>query len=64
MMEHGPQLTDHLTDPDWITRLVYLSCIFERLNGLHMSLQGENTSILSLNDKIHTFKRKVRCWTA
>ncbi len=64
LMEPGPQLTDHLTDPDWIKRLAYSSCIFERLNGLNMSSQSENTSILSLYDKIHAFKRKVERWTA
>lgn len=64
LMEHASQLADHLTDPDWLTRLAYLSCIFDRLNGLNMSLQGENTSIMSLNDKICAFKRKVDRWTA
>ncbi len=28
-----------------------------------MSLQGENTNIMSLNDKIHAFKRKLERWT-
>ncbi|KAI4812980.1 hypothetical protein KUCAC02_024336 [Chaenocephalus aceratus] len=65
LMEHGSQLADHLTDPDWLTRLAYLSCIFDRLNGLNLSLQGENTSIMSLNDNICAFKRKVESrWTA
>ena len=57
------ELADHLTDPDWLTRLAYLSCIFDRLNGLNMSL-CENTSIMLLNDKIRAFKRKVDRWTA
>ena len=34
LMEHGSHLANHLTDPDWLTRLEYLSCIFDRLNGL------------------------------
>ncbi len=63
LMEHGSQLADHLTDPDWLTRLAYLACIFEKLNGLNMSLQGENTNIMLLNDKIHAFKRKLERWT-
>lgn len=63
LMEHESQLADHLTDPDWLTRLAYLSCIFEKLNGLNMSLQGENTSIMSLNDKIQAFTRKLERWT-
>ena len=40
LMEHGSQLADHLTV------CLYLSCIFECLNGLNLSLQGENTSIM------------------
>uniref|UniRef100_A0A3P8SK73 HAT C-terminal dimerisation domain-containing protein n=1 Tax=Amphiprion percula TaxID=161767 RepID=A0A3P8SK73_AMPPE len=52
LMEHDSQFADHLTDPDWLTRLAYLSCIFNKLNGLDMLLQGENTSIMTLNDKI------------
>lgn len=62
LMKQGSQLVDHLTDPNWLTRLAYLSCIFARLNGLNI-LQGENTSYLSLNVKIHAFKRKVDRWT-
>lgn len=55
-------LAEHLTDPGWVTKLAYLSSIFEKLNGLNMSLQGENTSILSLNDKVQAFVRKVKRW--
>ncbi|GAA6081481.1 SCAN domain-containing protein 3-like, partial [Tachysurus ichikawai] len=29
-------LAKHLSDPDWVTRLAYLSCIFEKLNGLNV----------------------------
>ena len=64
LMEHGTQLADHLTDPAWLTRLAYLSCIFEKLNGLNLGLQDENTIILSMNDKICAFKRKLKRWSA
>ena len=64
LMEHGSQLADHLTDPDWLTRLAYPSCIFDRLNGHNLSLQGENTTIMSMSDKIRTFKRKADLWPA
>ncbi|CAL9702155.1 unnamed protein product [Knipowitschia caucasica] len=57
-------LAEHLTDPGWISKLAYLSSIFEKLNGLNMSLQGENTTILSLNDKIEAFVRKIERWIA
>lgn len=55
-------LAEHLTDPGWVTKLAYLSSIFEKLNVLNMSLQGENTSILTLNDKVQAFVRKVERW--
>uniref|UniRef100_A0A8C1YEQ7 Uncharacterized protein n=1 Tax=Cyprinus carpio TaxID=7962 RepID=A0A8C1YEQ7_CYPCA len=55
-------LADHLSDADWVTRLAYLSCIFEKLNGLNVSLQGENTNILYLNDKVQAFARKLVRW--
>ncbi|KAK2845986.1 hypothetical protein Q7C36_010840 [Tachysurus vachellii] len=55
-------LAEHLSDPDWVTRLAYLSCIFEKLNGLNVSLQGENTNILYLNDKVQVFARNLVHW--
>uniref|UniRef100_A0A3Q1G3T1 HAT C-terminal dimerisation domain-containing protein n=1 Tax=Acanthochromis polyacanthus TaxID=80966 RepID=A0A3Q1G3T1_9TELE len=55
-------LAEHLSDPDWVARLVYLSSVFGKLNGLNMSLQGENTSILTLNDKVQAFVRKLERW--
>ncbi|XP_073667603.1 SCAN domain-containing protein 3-like [Paramisgurnus dabryanus] len=55
-------LAEHLSNPDWVTRLAYLSCIFEKLNGLNLSLQGENTNILYLNDKVQAFARKLVRW--
>lgn len=64
LTEQGSPLAEHLTNPDWLTRLLYLSCIFGKLNGLNMSLQGENTSIMSLNDKIQAFTRKLERWRA
>lgn len=43
----------------WVCKLCYLSDIFEKLNELNMSLQGENTNILILYDKIHAFIKKI-----
>lgn len=41
----------HLTDPDWLSELAYLACIFESLNKLNLSIQGPNTNILTMNEK-------------
>ena len=65
LMEHGTQLADHFTDPAWLTRLAYLSCTFEKLNGVNLALtKGQNTSILSMNDEICAFKTKLERWSA
>ena len=40
LMDRKHKLASNLTDPDWIVKLLYLSCIFEKLNSLNLSLQG------------------------
>ena len=62
LIKSESQLADYLTDPDWLASLAYLSCIFERLNLLNLSLQGPNTNILILSDKIDAFTRKLERW--
>ena len=44
------------------SKLAYLCDIFEKLNQLNMSLQGRDTHILQLYDKLTAFKRKLRLW--
>lgn len=55
---------ESLTDPTFLTNLAYLADIFDRLNGLNMSLQGPNTNIMSLADKVIGFVKKMERWTA
>ena len=40
LMDRKHELASNLTDSDWIVKLLYLSCIFEKLNSLNLSLQG------------------------
>ena len=42
LMDGKYELAAKLTDPNWIVKLLYFSCIFEKLNGLNLSLQGES----------------------
>lgn len=46
----------------WLCSLYYLADIFERLNELNSALQGENTNILNLYDKIQGFIKKIEIW--
>lgn len=55
---------ESLTDPTFLTNLAYLADIFDRLNGLNMSMQGPNTNIMSLADKVIGFVKKMERWTA
>ena len=57
LMDKKNELAAKFTDPDWIVKLLYLSCIFEKLNGLNLSLQGESMNILRANNKIEAFKK-------
>ena len=55
-------LADYLTDPKWVASLAYLASIFDKLNSLNLSLQGPNTNVLILSDKVTAFKRKLERW--
>jgi len=46
-------------DGDFIIKLTYLCDIFEKLNSLNTSLQGKETYILKLYDKIVDFIKKI-----
>ena len=59
-MHRKHELASNLTDTDWIVKLLYLSRIFEKLNGLNLSLQGKSMNILTANNKIKAFKKKLQ----
>ena len=62
LMERRHELASNLTNPDWLTKLLYLSCAFEKINGLNLSLQGESVDILTACNKIKGFKKKIQHW--
>ena len=43
-------------DEDWLSRLCYLSDIFERMNVLNPSLQGRDSNIFVYCDKLSAFQ--------
>ncbi|XP_023211413.1 zinc finger BED domain-containing protein 5-like, partial [Centruroides sculpturatus] len=49
-------------DTDFLIKLAYLCDIFEKLNVLNKSLQGNETHIMQLADKIAAFKKKLLLW--
>lgn len=49
-------------DSIFLSKLAYLCDIFKKLNLLNLSLQGNETHILELKDKIAAFQRKLALW--
>ena len=60
--ERRHELATNLTNPDWLTKLLYLSCVFDKINGLNLSLQGKTVDILTAYHKIKAFKKKKQHW--
>ena len=52
----------HLRNDLWLSRLEYLTEIFEQLNRLKSSMQGRNENILTSTDKLITFTKKITLW--
>ncbi|XP_047480177.1 SCAN domain-containing protein 3-like [Penaeus chinensis] len=46
----------------WVAQVAYLTDIFSKLNELNMSLQGKDTNILNLYDKVAGFQKKLGLW--
>lgn len=60
--EEGNELASKFSDEDFLMKLAYLSDIFEKLNGLNLQLQGNNTHLPHLADRIQSFTRKLDMW--
>uniref|UniRef100_K7FW51 DUF4371 domain-containing protein n=1 Tax=Pelodiscus sinensis TaxID=13735 RepID=K7FW51_PELSI len=50
------ELVQYFQDELWICRLADLCDIFDKINNLNLQLQGFNTNILILHDKVQAFK--------
>ncbi len=57
-----PLLTTLFEDNNWIAKLAYLADIFTKLNELNLSLQGRDTTILKLYDRVGGFLKKAELW--
>ncbi|XP_025425345.1 zinc finger BED domain-containing protein 5-like [Sipha flava] len=50
------EYSDYLSDEFWCSKLAYLADIFEHLNQLNLSMQGENQNLLISTDKMAALK--------
>ena len=60
LKEENHALATTFEDEIFLTELVYLCVFFEKLNQLDILLQGKDTHLLQLHDKIAAFKRKIQ----
>ncbi|ROL43768.1 SCAN domain-containing protein 3 [Anabarilius grahami] len=51
-----------LENTDWVARLAYLADFFSKLNNLNLTLQGKDTHILNMYDKVCGFMKKIKLW--
>uniref|UniRef100_A0A8C7ZJR2 Uncharacterized protein n=1 Tax=Oryzias sinensis TaxID=183150 RepID=A0A8C7ZJR2_9TELE len=56
-------LAHHYTNATFIAKLAYLSDISSLLNQLNISLQGRNSNIFFVADKVQAFQRKLSLWS-
>lgn len=61
LTEKNSDMKNLLCDGEWLSKLAYLTDIFDRLNTLNMSLQGANTTPFTANDKINSKKLVLLC---
>ena len=62
LSESNSDLVKYFQDKNWLYKICYLSDIFEKLNDLNLSLQGENSNVFTLIFKIEAFMKKISIW--
>ena len=62
LSESNSNLLKDFQDKNWLCKLCYLSDIFEKLNDLNLSLQGQNSNVFILISKIEAFVKKITIW--
>ena len=60
--ENLDRFCKYLKNDLWMSKIEYLSEIFEHLNSLNSNMQGRNENILTATDKLVTFKKKIAIW--
>ena len=62
LQDQRSPLAEHYIDDYICAKLAYLSDIFDQLNQLSKSMQGRNSSVFLVADKIEGFKKKISLW--
>ncbi|KAE8287193.1 Zinc finger BED domain-containing protein 5 Transposon-derived Buster1 transposase-like protein [Larimichthys crocea] len=60
--EEENELAHKFNNNKFLMKLAYLSDMFQKLNELNLQMQGSNTHLPHLADKITSFTRKLEMW--
>jgi hypothetical protein len=60
--EENQEIAEYFRSETSLLKLAYLSDIFEKFNLLNTSMQGYDTNILIVSDKVNAFVRKLGLW--
>uniref|UniRef100_A0A8C7WUB4 Zinc finger BED domain-containing protein 5 n=1 Tax=Oryzias sinensis TaxID=183150 RepID=A0A8C7WUB4_9TELE len=61
-LEEENELAHKFNNNKFLMKLLYLSDMFQKLNELNLQMQGSNTHLPHLADKITSFTRKLEMW--
>ncbi|KAL4125849.1 hypothetical protein QTP88_010089 [Uroleucon formosanum] len=62
LREIKPDLSAPLSNEKWMCLASYLADVFDKVNELNVSLQGQSTNILVLTSKLQAFNKKLSSW--
>jgi hypothetical protein len=62
LIQKNHDMANYFCDESWMLKLCYMADVFDKLNELNLSLQGENVNILNLYGKINGFVKKIQIW--
>ena len=60
----SPDLTALFDNSLWLLQFAYLVDIFNKLNELNLALQGVNSCVMQLHQKVKSFLKKIDFWQA
>lgn len=62
LTEYKSPFATMFEDTKWLAQLAYLPDVFSKLNDLNLTLQGKDSNVLHLLDKVNAFMKKTEIW--
>jgi hypothetical protein len=62
--EENEEIAEYFRSEAFLLKLAYLSDIFEKFHLLNTGMQGYDTNVLVVSDKVNAFVRKIGLWVS